>query len=97
MNSLALNCDYVLRTGAFQLGLIGGIGGTGGKGTSGGVRSSSSGVKKVRKEGEEEVVAVEGEGEEEEEVNEDLSLLQQKALERYQAVVGAEGEKLVSG
>jgi ribosome assembly protein 4 len=68
INTLALNCDYVLRTGAFQLG---------------------------------ESIAIAGKGQGSLEVADgtltDASAMQQKALERYNAVVGSEGEKLVSG
>ena len=63
INTLALNCDYVLRTGAFQLG-------DNLKAANGGIASSAT-----------------------------LSVADKKvkAQERYEGVVGSDGEKLVSG
>ena len=65
INSLALNCDYVLRTGAFQIGE--------GIAIAGGGSGSQAAAEDV-------LVG-------------DLSFIQDKALQRYKAVVGSEGER----
>mmetsp|Transcript_23022 Transcript_23022/g.33685 ORF Transcript_23022/g.33685 Transcript_23022/m.33685 type:complete len:506 (-) Transcript_23022:14-1531(-) len=61
INTLALSCDYVLRTGSYRLGLVG---------------SSSDQTTTA---------------------DDDLESRRQVALERYQAIVGSDGERLVSG
>lgn len=77
INSLALNCDYVLRTGAFKLGLIGASVNSQTVSSDVGLVPSTSSIQMS--------------------LTSELAEKQAIALERYNSVVGSEGERLVSG
>ena len=80
INHLALNCDYALRTGAFQLGETVAVAGQG--------KGSLTKAAAVLKEGN-----IEGEGapagQNIGQSGHDLTVLQQRALARYRAVCGS--------
>jgi ribosome assembly protein 4 len=82
INSLALNCDFVLRTGPFQLGDAAATA-LARKSSSSKSNSSSSSSAAAS----DDSIAVSSEA---------IAELQQKALDRYNAVVGSEGEIMVS-
>jgi ribosome assembly protein 4 len=82
INHLALNCDYVLRTGAFQLGESVAVAGQG-KG------SISKAAATLVQEGNDEGANNGQSGQNIGQSGHDLAVLQRRALERYRAVCGS--------